>query len=388
MGTNHITRSNQATGSADVFSVRESLRHRSSAEACLTGAARVYLQQIAPSIFGFVRNLGDKGSPGSIVNRLGKHAASQALGLQVFDNNRSEVFNQPERKAMLKLIPLIPDSSVNLWKQGNRFVPPVRALLAACNLSLRSTKTGFRLPIESGIRNRRALAEGREIFESHVDSNCVVERGKGLGFAFDREAHVPLAALTLDGNGLTRARYRTRKFDLYFSDALNSKRVACESDSIPVTREGDAIQPTPRLESRKACLLLSLHTKEKRLEGFVYPPKNILAAREVRKTQVAGGSNIFQLVRLVVIVQRLLVTSIRVATFLQRAVVQSAGFAKLSVEYFRLEVCRKSSRGPGFRSFPARYARRERPSLAPRWQVLDSKLNDLRCTLLFTARVV
>jgi hypothetical protein len=91
LSTNYIPRSNRTTRRAKVLSVAESLSHCRVADACLTGAARVYLDQSAPSIFSFVRNLRDQSSPTGIVNRLGKQAACHALEVQIFDHNRSEI---------------------------------------------------------------------------------------------------------------------------------------------------------------------------------------------------------------------------------------------------------------------------------------------------------
>ena len=87
MSRHNISRSNQTTCRAEVFSVGENFPHRFAAEACLTSAARVNLDQSAPSIFGFVRNLTDQGSPRSILNRLNEQATRQAFDLQVFHSN-------------------------------------------------------------------------------------------------------------------------------------------------------------------------------------------------------------------------------------------------------------------------------------------------------------
>ena len=341
MSTDSITRSNQTTRSTDVFSLRENLPHCRAADACLTGAARVYLYQSAPSIFGFVRNLGDKGSPSSIVNRLGEHAASQAFDVQVFDNNRSEILYQPERETMLKFVSLIPGSSVNLWEQCDGFTAAMRTLFAACNLSLRPSKFGFRLPIPSRIRNGRAISEGREVFESKVDSNGVIERRQWFDFAFDRKTHVPFTALAFDRDRLNCARNRAVEFDFQFAYTLNAQGIASQFNAIAVTWERKAVEPTTRLEPRITRGLVPLHTKEERFESLVHPSKDILAARKVCEPEVARSANIFELVRLVVVVQRFLVAVIGVATFLQRAVIESAGFAKLSVECFRLEARRE-----------------------------------------------
>ncbi len=136
MSTNYITRSNQTTRSANVLSVGESLAHCRAADAGLTGAARVYLDQSAPSIFSLVRNLTDKSSPTGIVNRLGKQAACHAFEVQIFDNNRSKILYQPEPETMLELGPLIPDSSVTLLEQYNCFAAAIR---------VKDSKEGLRL---------------------------------------------------------------------------------------------------------------------------------------------------------------------------------------------------------------------------------------------------
>jgi len=340
LSTNYITRSKQTTRSADVFSVGERLAHCGSADACLTRTARVYLYQIAPSVFGFVRNLSEKGSPCSIVNRLGEHAASQAFDIQVFDNNRSEILNQPERQTMLELVPLIPDSSVNFLEQCNRFTPTLRAFLAARNLSLRSTKTRLSLLIETRIRNGRIVSECREVFEANINSDCVVERRQRFGFAFEREADVPLAALALHRDGLNLARNGAVQFHFDYSDALHAEHVAVQADAIAVTGKRNAVEATTRFESRIARFFVTLHSAEERLEGLVHAAENILAARKVRQTQITRSADFLQLIRLRVVVDGDALFP-RSAAFLQSTIVQAAGFAQLPVECFRLEACRE-----------------------------------------------
>jgi hypothetical protein len=139
VSTNNITRSKQTTRSANMLSVGETFSHCCAVDASLTGAARVYLYQSAPSIFSFVRNLRDQGSPTSIVNRLSEHSARHAFDRQVFDNNPSEMFDQPERKPVLKFIPLISDSSVKtFWSHATalrrRFDPFLRRAILRCDL--------------------------------------------------------------------------------------------------------------------------------------------------------------------------------------------------------------------------------------------------------------
>jgi len=219
---------------------------------------------------------------------------------------------------------------VNFLEQRNSLTSAARTLLATGHPPLGATQFCFSVSMPSRIRNRFAVGEGGEGFESDIDADCIIENGKRLGFPFGGEANVPLAALAFDRDRFNLACNGAVQFNFDLSDALNAKRISSEFDSITVTGKRDAIETSARLEAREARFLMSFHPKEKRLEGFVYSPKNILAAGEVCKTQISSGANIFQLIRLVVVVERFLGGAIGIATFLQSAVVESAGFAKLA----------------------------------------------------------
>jgi hypothetical protein len=47
------------------------------------------------------------------VYRLSEHSASQALDVQIFGSNYTEILHQPERKLVLQLVPLVLDSLVD-----------------------------------------------------------------------------------------------------------------------------------------------------------------------------------------------------------------------------------------------------------------------------------
>jgi hypothetical protein len=78
---------------------------------------RVDRLQRATSVFSVVRKFGKEGGPRHIVYRLGEHAACQAFDVQIFDRNCSEVLYQPEREFVLKLVPLVLNTLVNLLQQ-------------------------------------------------------------------------------------------------------------------------------------------------------------------------------------------------------------------------------------------------------------------------------
>ena len=307
-----------------MFSIREQLWHRGSANAGLRSASRIHSNQLPTSVFGFVGNFCNEGRPASVLHRLGQHSSGKTLDVQVFDNDCAEVSKNIERLPMLVLVTQTRDSSVNLLEQSNRFASAIRAFLATNDPALCSTKFGFGGAIPARIRNRFAVGQGRKRFESNVNSNSVVERRQMLGFTFDEETDVPLAAFSLDCDGLDRARNWAMQLDFDFSDTLDTKIVSREFDAVPVTWKSDAIESATRLEARITSLLMSLDSKEERFEGFIYSSKDILAAREVRQGKIARRASFFQLVRLVVVVQRRLVATVSISSFLQCAVVDES----------------------------------------------------------------
>ena len=56
--------------------------------------------------------------------RLSEHSASQAFDVQISDSNYTEILDQPERKLVLELVPLVLDSLVD-GKSSATLVPRV-----------------------------------------------------------------------------------------------------------------------------------------------------------------------------------------------------------------------------------------------------------------------
>lgn len=275
------------------------------------------------------------------MHRLGQHSTSKPLDVQVFDHDCAEVSNESERLPMLILITQPKNSTMNFLKQSNRFATAMRTLFASGDLTLGSAKFSLCRPIPSRIGERIPVRQSSEGFQPDINSDGVVENGKRAGFALDREANIPFSAIPLYCDRFNLARDRAMQFDFDFADTLHTQSIACEFDAVVVTRECDAIETTARLEAREARFLVSLHPKKKGFVRFIDTTKDVLAARKIRQCQVACRSNIFQLIGLVVIIQRLLVAAISLPPFLQCAIIKTAGFAQLLVEGVRLEACRE-----------------------------------------------
>jgi hypothetical protein len=133
---------------------------------------------------------------------------------------------------------------------------------------------------------------------------------------------------------------RAMPFDFDLSDALNAKPSVVQLDAVPVTRERDAVETAARLESRITSLLAMFRPAKERLVCFVHTAKDVLAAGEIRQPEVPSSTNLFQLIRLRVVVDRNSLLP-RIATFLQRGVVQTACFTQLHIQQFAFEAGRE-----------------------------------------------
>jgi hypothetical protein len=260
------------------------------------------------------------------VYRLGEHTACQAFDIQIFDRNYTEVLDQPERKLVLKLMPLVLDSLVNFLQQHHRFSAALRTFLATSNFTLGTSQLRFGLLIPPGVWHRLVIRQGCEVCESDINSNLFRAGWQWFCFALYGKTRIPFTAFTFDGDCFNLATNRAVQFDFDLSDTLNAKHVVVQLDAVPVTRERDAIKTTARFESRISRFLTTLHTTKERLVGLVYTAKDILAAREVGQPKVTSGSNLFQLIRLRVVVNRDSLLP-RITTLLQRSIVQATRFA-------------------------------------------------------------
>ena len=260
--------------------------------------------------------------------------------VQIFLSNGCEVLYQPEREFVLKLVPLVPNTLVNLFEQPHRFAAAVGAFLATSNLTLSTAQFRFGLLVPAAVRHRLTVRQRGERFQPNINTDFLPVGGQRLRFALSGETGVPLAALSLDGNGFNFAANRAIQFDFDLPDALNAKPIVVQLDAVPVTRERDAVETAARLESRITGLLALLHPAKERLVCFVHTAKDVLAAGEIRQPQVPSSTNLFRLIRLRVVVDRNSLLP-RIATFLQCGVVQTACFTQLHIQQFAFEAGRE-----------------------------------------------
>src|SRR4030095_3525282 len=146
-----ITRNRQSATLTVMPTLAQRLRIRRSADTSLRRPARVAFQQHTPSLFRFVRELGDERRPSGVVDGLGEHSGRQPLDIQLFGDDQSEQYDQRPRNLVREIFPLIAHVGMRALQLSNGFLPIVTASLAAGKLALRPPKFGLGFFVVSGI---------------------------------------------------------------------------------------------------------------------------------------------------------------------------------------------------------------------------------------------
>ena len=127
------------------------------------------------------------------------------------------------------------------------------------------------------------------------------------------------------------------QFDLDVPRTLDAQLSVVEQPAaVGIGRKGDAVIAAERTEPREARRIPALASGKESLKGLVDPPQNILAAREIRQRQAAIGAHRLQLVRLVIVVDRLAANPPRPDPLFKRSVVEAGRVPQLAVEKFHL----------------------------------------------------
>ena len=109
-----------------------------------------------------------------------------------------------------------------------------------------------------------------------------------------------------------------------------------QSAPVAVGRKGDAVVAAEGTEPRETRRISALASGKESLEGFIDPPQHVLAAREIRERQAAIGAHRLQLVRLIVVVDRLATNAPSSYSFLKRCVVQTRSLSQFAIQKFGL----------------------------------------------------
>lgn len=299
----------------------------------------------SPSVQSFVRGFAEKSAPSCVINGLGKHPARQSFDIQVFNKNATVVVHDESADLMMKVVALILDLCVNLLDGLLCFLARITTALLSRQHLLSVGKSFFRLPEVARVFNLSAIGQDGERGQANINAHGISQNGKRLGLDFAGKANVILSGFAQNGNSLDRAFNGTMKFDLDLTSALNAKlAVVQQSASVAIARKGDAVVSIARFEARESGFAFAfLASAKERLERFINSFEHILTAREILKRTITIGTNLFQLVRLTVVVDRNVTNAVSVPAFLKGRVIKPLRFGKLSVQKLSLLFRREQS---------------------------------------------
>ena len=301
---------------------------------CIPGINSDYLTTGAPSL---VVEHTQKLCPGSITHALRDVAATKPIDVQIFDGDKAELVDQSVREFMLEIPPLVGDEPMLF---GNR-IPQLPIALApslcARPFVLSESQLFLRGAKPAGIVNLLTRRQRGKEFEAHVnaDLGLVVGDNGNVG-QFDLEGDVPVVEfIPLDDGLLDNAVIGDRAMlkDANVPNVLNVESAILQPKPIAVTKFERA-KPTNSLETRIARFLSCLDAAEERTKCLIEPAKNLLAGGVVQLAQTIGVllANLFQLVGLVIVIDRDLLELPVVPSLLKGGIVEQTSLLKKKIK--------------------------------------------------------
>src|SRR5882672_11433843 len=339
-----ITRNRQSATLTVMPSLAQCLRIRRSTHASLRRTTGGHFHQHTTSLCRFVRELCDERRPSGVIYRPGQHSSGQTLNVQLFNDYQPEQKHESSRYLVREILPLITHMRVDALQISNGFLPVITASLATGNLTLRPSEFGLGFFVVSGVFNLGSIRQRGKGAQANVKAGFFGRSGQSLRFAFDAEHGIPFSGVALDGDGFDLAFDWAMQFNLDGAYALQSQFAVVEHfAAVAVSRKGNAVVATDRVKSRITWRLAVLDAIKERIESPINATQHILATREVGKSQIARGANLFQLIGLIVIVDRVVRDAISVAALLNGGVVEAAGFSQLAIKRGNLRAGRVES---------------------------------------------
>src|SRR5882672_8240834 len=318
-----ISRNRQSATLTVMPSLAQCLRIRRSAHASLRRPARGYFHQLTTSLCRFVREFCDERRPSGVIYRFGQHSSRQVLYVQFLNDYQPEQKHKPSRYLVREILSLITHMRVDALQVSNGLLSVITASLATGNLTLCPPEFGLGFFVVSGVFNLGSVRQRGEGAQAHVKARLFYRSRQRFRLTFDAEHSIPSSGVALDGDGFDPAFDWAMQFDLDGAYALQSQFAVVEHfAAVTVSRKGDAVVATDRAKSRRTWRLAVLDAVKERIESLINATQHILTAREVGKSQIAIGANLFQLIGLIVIVDRTAQDAIGVAALLNGGIVE------------------------------------------------------------------
>ena len=251
--------------------------HRTTARAHLTCASGVHLQQLTTSLFRFVRQHLNEGTPAGIADALSKPVVLDHIAyLQVFDTDCAELLDVRVSQFMQEILSLADDLLVCFSNKSPGPLPASGALLPPGESALSSSEDSFRFTEEPGVLYLCPFTVYKVVSKPNVNPGCFVGCGKDFrGHVITGEVHEPSRGRPLDSNGFNPPLNRSGEEELESPDILDCEVLPAETPT--GLCKGERVISTKQSESWEPCLYpWGLAAPEERLESQVNPTNNVL----------------------------------------------------------------------------------------------------------------
>jgi hypothetical protein len=176
----------------------------------------------------------------------------------------------------------------------------------------------------------RTIGQRREALRADIYPGGIVTRRQGNGVPLDAETDEPASRFTLDGDGFNVAVQWAMKLNLYVSSPLDAELCIVEQAApVAVARVGNAVISPERTIPWKSWLLAAFDASKKCLVCLIKTAQYVLRACEVGEGQAAISAHRLQLIRLIVIRDRLPACFPGIVALLLRRIVKGAGLLEL-----------------------------------------------------------
>src|SRR5579884_1102550 len=324
-----ITISGVATERTAVDTILQGFLDLWELSACATALGRVVgrnCDDLNASTFRLAAQNREECSPSHIIGRFCQSGFANARYVEVLVSNHAMFLDQRTGGFVMKVTPFVGNVLMLFLKEPDRFLAPVRSLLAPCYLALCASEGLLCLAVVLGRLDFLPFMSDKEGLEAQVNANGRI--GGRLNFALTQvtgEHDVPIPCFSFEGDGFNHPIPLSMPFDLEQADILDvESALILNLAPITIGREFDAIKASLPLKSRVAWLLPVLETAEERGKGFVETAKGGLATGKVGLLQVGIGEPfLLEVSRLHAVIHRTLILFPCIFPFRKRTVVEA-----------------------------------------------------------------
>ena len=148
---------------------------------------------------GLVFQHASKHCPSSMHHRLGKHASSHSLHVQIFEAHRLVLAGDPRRKFVQEILALIGNFGMLSSDFQSGTFSAIAPFLFSRQRPLEVTELFLSTSVMSRVSNLGTIRQGGEIGETQIDTHCCGSFRKGFWFYFnDKTDVIPTIAILCD----------------------------------------------------------------------------------------------------------------------------------------------------------------------------------------------